>query len=143
MADTDRRAGLQWNGEVNAGHVLQALVVGCGVIIWALVASSKADQTAKDLANFQASIRETVGGIQAQLQQGLRDIRTDMAALPDQQARLTQVERRLTEGDARDVAQDARIGVIERQSIETRAQVDSLTRASAVTLPGAPGVRTR
>lgn len=135
--------GLKWNGEVHAGHILQALVVGGGVMVWALVASSKADQTAKDLSSFQTSVRETVSVLERQVSQGLRDIRSDISMLPDQRARLDQVERRLTEGDARDVAQDARIGLIERQAIETREQVNNLIRASSVTLPGSPGIRTR
>lgn len=145
MGETQQRdgGGLRWNGEVNAGHILQAVVVGCGVIIWALVASSKADQTATELATFQRAIRETVGDLQRQVSQGLRDIRSDMATLPDQRAQLSQIERRLTEGDARDVAQDARLSSVERQAIETRAQVDNLRAASSVTLPGAPGVRPR
>lgn len=142
MGETQQRGGgLRWNGEVNAGHILQALVVGCGVIIWALVATSKADQTARDLETFQKNIRDTVQGIQQQVSQGLRDIRQDITTLPDQQARLNQVERRLTEGDARDVAQDGAIARIERQAIETRADVNNLRAASGVSLPGAPGIR--
>lgn len=144
MGETQQKAsGLRWNGEVGAGHVMQAATFVFAVIAGFVFFSAKADQTARDVVALRETLRENVTGLQAQMTQGFEQLRRDIAPIPDQRARLLAVERRLAEGDARDIAQDARIAAVERQAIETSAQLNNFRAASAQNLPGAPGVRTR
>lgn len=144
MGETQQRAGgLHWNGEIGAGHVMQAATVIFAVISGFVLFSAKADQTARDVVALREILRENVSGLQAQMTQGFEQLRRDIAPIPDQRARILAVERRLAEGDARDIAQDARIATAERQAIETAAALNNFRAASAQNLPGAPGVRSR
>ena len=144
MSDQSSGSGwVKWEAGISPRDILYAGAFLVAVSGYIFNASGKADQTAKDLASLQTDMRTTISGVQREVREGISNIRSDIATLPDQRARLISVERRLSEGDARDVAQDARIGNIERQTIETAAQVNNLRAASAITLPGAPGVRTR
>ena len=75
-----RDTGLRWNADVNAGHVLQALVlvIGGALALWTM--SAKTDQTARELTILQANMRDTVVGIRSEVREGISAIRTDIAA---------------------------------------------------------------
>lgn len=138
------RMGDSWldrNGKISPRDLLFLAGFGVGVVVYVVTNSNKSDQTAKDLDAFQTTVTGTIAEIRGEVRAGITNIRTDIASLPDQRARLLAVERRLSEGDARDVAQDARLSAVERSAIETAAQVTNLRAASSQNLPNAPGIR--
>lgn len=135
------RGIIGWENKIGPRDILAAATVLVVVAGYILTSSGKADQTARDLSAFQASINATVAEIRTEMRSGIANIRSDISLLPDYRARLTAVERRLAEGDARDTAQETNIARIDRLAIETRADVNNLRAASAQNLPNAPGVR--
>lgn len=145
MADTPKAEKGIIGGENKIGprDILAAATVLVVVSGYILTSNGKAEQTARDLTVFQARIDGTVAELRAEMRAGIASIRSDISLLPDQRARLTAVERRLSEGDARDIAQDQRLSIVEQRSIETRARLENVTAASSQSLPGAPGVRAR
>ncbi len=138
-----RDTGLRWNADVNAGHVLQALVlvIGGALALWTM--SAKTDQTARELTIFQANMRDTVVGIRSEVREGISAIRTDIATIPDLRAQMMGFERRIAESDARDASFNTRLSAVERQAIENSVSLNNFRAASQQNLPGAPGVRTR
>jgi len=57
--------------------------------------------------------------------------------------RLLQLDRRVSATEIRNDAQEERLGRLGESVVEMRTNLESLIRASAATLPGAPGVRAR
>lgn len=145
MADTPKaeKGIIRWENKIGPRDILAAATVLVVVAGYILTSNDKAEQTARDLTVFQARIDGTVAELRAEMHAGIASIRSDISLLPDQRARLTAVERRLSEGDARDIAQDQRLSIVEQRSIETRARLENVTAASSQSLPGAPGVRAR
>lgn len=66
-----------------------------------------------------------------------------LAPLSQITERILQLDRRVSAAEARNESQEDRLGRLGESVVEMRTNLDSLMRASAVTLPGAPGVRTR
>jgi hypothetical protein len=63
-------------------------------------------------------------------------MRQQLNSLPDTRARLDQMERRFADSDARHAGLDARVTALEHQAIELRSDLNAVTRASNVPLPG-------
>jgi hypothetical protein len=84
------------------------------------------------MASFQTSITSQISDLRGVVSSGLKDVRQQIANLPDQKARLEQVERRLDQSDARQITMEARLGIVERAAIELRSDLNNVTRASSV-----------
>jgi hypothetical protein len=63
-------------------------------------------------------------------------VRAQIGSLPDQRTRLDQAERHLTELDTRHGGSEARIIAVEHQLMDLRSDLNAMTRASSVPLPG-------
>jgi septal ring factor EnvC (AmiA/AmiB activator) len=93
----------------------------------------------RDTARLESEISKT----QILITQGLQGIRSEIATLPDQRARMDAVERRLLEMDRRDSENAQAIGVLDHSVNQLNADVgvltrdvDGITRASRASLPG-------
>lgn len=141
MTDKDEngeRRGLRLSYEINLGHILQAAMVACAAILFIVTGRNTADQAVRDVASLKESMYAQNTEIKAALTSGLADVRQQISSLPDQRARLDQVERRLNDLDGRVSAQDQRTGALEKTVFETRADVNALTRAANMPLPRPP-----
>jgi uncharacterized protein involved in exopolysaccharide biosynthesis len=86
---------------------------------------------------MQASFSQQIGDLRQTVAGGLNDMRQQLNSLPDTRARLDQAERRFADTDAKHAGLDARITALEHQTIELRSDLNAVTRASNVPLPGA------
>ncbi|MGE4044451.1 MAG: hypothetical protein AB7F35_06335 [Acetobacteraceae bacterium] len=116
MAD---RAPSWFKAEVNIGHIISgvSLLLVAGGLFWNVAANqasttSEAKQTRSDLARLETTVLS-----------GFKDVQTQIANLPDQKARLEQVERRL---------QEIGVGLEEtrRRALQTEADLAAYLRGT-------------
>jgi septal ring factor EnvC (AmiA/AmiB activator) len=125
---------LDWN--INLGHILQAAVVVIGLVSWAIASAGRAEQTQRDLSGLKADVGVQLRDLRESLNKDLDGIHQELRALSDQRIRMEAAEKGLAAQDGRNAAQDDRISALERQFIELRAELNSVTQASRVRLPG-------
>lgn len=109
---------LRWNPEVSLGALLQAAVLLCGLVSWLVAANNRAEQASRDLASFHTVVSGQISDLRSALTTAIADLRGQLAALPEQQARIGAVER-----EAR--ATDERVGAVERAVLELRAEFNA------------------
>ena len=132
------RARVIW--EFTIGTMMQALQVVAlliALIYWFTVNASRGEDNQRRLAELQASVSAQITDLRQAVAGGLGDVRQQIGSLPDQRARLDQAERRLAEIDARFGSFDTRVTAVEHLQIELRSDMNAITRASNVPLPGA------
>jgi septal ring factor EnvC (AmiA/AmiB activator) len=138
MMDSDmQRAGVRFNAEFNLGHILQAIVLGCGLAAYLVTTNTKGEQAARDLVALQQEVKSQITDLRGAVQQSSADVRQQIASLPDQRAKLEGAESRLKELAARIDTDSQRVSAIERSLIETRSDVNQVLRALQMPLPGA------
>jgi len=120
-------AVLQW---VQVTALLSALVY------WFVVNAQRGADNERRLAELQSNVSQQIGEVRQTIAVGITDMRQQLNSLPDTRARLDQAERRLADMDARTAGFEARITGMERQTIELRSELNAVTRASNVPLPG-------
>jgi hypothetical protein len=99
--------------------------------------ANRGEENQRRLAELQSNVSGQIGELRQAVAVGLGDVRQQLGALPDQRARLDQAERRIADVDARYGNLETRISTIERQTVELRSDMNAITRASSVPLPGA------
>jgi hypothetical protein len=107
---------------------VQVAVAMASVIVWGMAARNAADLATHDLSKLEISMSEKIGQLRDAVAGGLADVRSQIAGLPDQRARLTELERREIELDARLTADAVRISAQEKQTIELRADLNQTMR---------------
>ncbi len=141
MSDTERstpRFRVVWEFSVVAimqGVQVAALVIA--LIYWFVVNANRGEENQRRLGELQSNVSGQIAELRQAVAVGLGVVRQQLGALPDQRARLDQAERRISDVDARYGSIDARIGAVERQAVELRSDLNAITRASSVPLPGA------
>jgi septal ring factor EnvC (AmiA/AmiB activator) len=115
---------------------IQLVALLCALVYWFVVNAQRGADNERRLAELQASFSQQIGEVRQTLSAGLNDMRQQLNSLPDTRARLDQAERRFADLDARHAGVDARITALERQAIELRSDLNAITRASNVPLPG-------
>jgi hypothetical protein len=115
---------VKFSPDLNLGHVLQVVAVVGGLTVWAISSADKADQAQKDIASLRVEMNARFDAVQHSI-----------STLPDVQAQMTQINRRLDQGEQRQASFDGRIGAVERLSIGVRSDVDNMIRASSIQLP--------
>ena len=103
---------------------------------WFVVYTQRIADNERRLAELQTSMAQQIGELRQTFARGLTDMRQQLSALPDQRSRLDKAERRFADLDARHAGFDARITALEHQVIELRSDMNAITRASNVPLPG-------
>ncbi len=120
---------------VMQGVQVAALLVA--LIYWFVVNANRGEENQRRLAELQSNVSAQITEVRQAVAVGLSDVRQQLSALPDQRARLDQVERRIADVDARYSNLDARLDTIDRQTVELRSDMNAISRASSVPLPGA------
>jgi len=128
------RQGLKFTSDINLGAVMQAGVVLCGLIAWAVTSANRSEQAGRDLTTMQQSVSAQITDLRGAVTTGLQDVRQQISTLPDQRAKLENDERRLAEAEGRLNNADQRMGVLERATIEMRSDLNQLMRAANMPL---------
>ncbi len=121
---------MKFNSELNIGTLVTAGAVLCSLVAWIVTGNNRSEQSTHDLATVQSAVSNQIADLRTVITAGLMDVRQQIITLPDQRAKLEQVERRLTDVEAKLNNQDQHIGLLERSTIETRADVNTLLRAA-------------
>jgi Tfp pilus assembly protein PilO len=155
------KAGLRFSGDINLGHILQAGMLGCSLIVWLVMGAAKSEGMRSDLDSLQArvessqvatraEIKEAMGATRGEtkdsmgrLETALASLSVQVSAMPEMLARVNVMDREFAKALERGAARDSRLDNLRQSVVEMRADVDALRRASAVSLPGARGVDTR
>lgn len=123
---------IRFSRELNIGHVLQAGIVAVGLIAWAVTRANSVEQAQHDYAELKTTMM-------SQLQQMAKDIgsiRNDMRTIGEQRVHLENIERWINNQENRNVAQETRQNDLDRQVVQLRAELNGVTQASQVRLPG-------
>jgi multidrug resistance efflux pump len=125
--------------EFNLLTLLQAVQVASlliALLYWFVVNANRGLDNQRRLDELQSSVSGQISDVRQAVAVGLGEVRQQLGALPDQRARLDQAERRIAEIDARYSNLEGRISTLERQLVEVRSDMNAITRASNVPLPG-------
>jgi septal ring factor EnvC (AmiA/AmiB activator) len=117
---------VKFNPEVDLGQLAVVATLIGGVALWA-INSRDAAVHASDAVN---GLRSDVASLRADTNEQFKAVRADIANLPDVRAQLVQMERRLDQNDSRADAQSKRLELLEREVIQSRADLDNVIRAS-------------
>ena len=118
-------------------HGVQVVALLCALVYWFVINAQRGAENERRLAEMQATFSQQLGDLRQTVTGGLNDMRQQLNSLPDTRARLDQAEHRFADIDAKSAALDNRISTLERQTIELRSDLNAVTRASNVPLPGA------
>jgi cell division protein FtsB len=139
MSDTAFKSPRLRPWEFSLVAVLQGVQVASllvALIYWFVTNANRGEDNQRRLSELQSNVSGQITDLRQAVAVGLSDVRQQLNALPDQRARLDQAERRLADVDARYGNLDTRISVIERQVVELHSDMNAITRASSVPLPG-------
>lgn len=117
---------VQFDPKIDLGHVL---TLGT-VIVLATVYIVSNQGTARIAADAAKQAGDNVASLRIDMNEQFRQVRADIANLPNVQAELAQLEKREDQIDARVDAQSKRMELIEREVIQARADLDNVIRAS-------------
>lgn len=144
MAEADAdphppRAGVRLDYTITVGHLIQICLLLTGLASWLISSNNRSDQAGKDLVVLQDRLTGQIKDVRDTVSEGLNNVRTQIAGLPDQRANLDQTLRRLGDVEQRYNIVDKRLGEAERATIESRADLNTLMRAANVPLPRGRG----
>ncbi|WP_428485866.1 hypothetical protein [Rhodopila sp.] len=121
---------MKFNSELNLGTLVTAGAVLCSLVAWVVTGNNRSEQSTRDLATVQTAVSNQIADLRTAITAGLLDVRQQISTLPDQRARLEQVERRLGDLETKLNNEDQRMAVLERSTIESRADINTLLRAA-------------
>jgi cell division protein FtsB len=116
--------GLHISPELSITGALTVLTMFATIIIWAVSTSNHTEVLAGQMVDLKAAIIN-----------GQQDIRQQISTLPDQRAKLDELERRVTDLETRFNVFGDRLNACERSDIEMRADLAPLLRALNGPLP--------
>jgi hypothetical protein len=119
-----------------AMQAAQVAAMMVALVYWFVSNANRGEDNQRRLAEFQTSVSGQITELRQTVAGGLGDVRAQIGSLPDQRTRLDQAERHLTELDTRHSGSDARIIAVEHQLMDLRSDLNAMTRASSVPLPG-------
>lgn len=131
-----RAAGMRVSWELNVGTVLQAGVLLVGLVIYLVTGQDKTQETQRNLNSLQQDVTTQIAELRAAVTGSLAEVRHQIDSLPDQRAQLVEANRRLSEEAQARAVLEARLGVVERATIELRSDLNNIMQASRVPLPG-------
>ena len=117
-------------------QALQVAALLIALVYWFVLNANRGEDNQRRLAELQSNVSAQIAEVRQAVAVGLGDVRQQLNALPDQRARLDQAERRLADLDAHYGNLETRVSTMERQMAELRSDMNSITRASSVPLPG-------
>ncbi|WP_424813578.1 hypothetical protein [Roseococcus sp. YIM B11640] len=119
------------NWEISIGNILLmcTMVFSATYFVWQL--DKKGDSTATAVSNFDGRLTREM----AEVRSALEELRRTVNPIGTLNTRVTETERRLTEQDARDNAQDQRLGVMAEAIASLRARVEYVAQPGRRTVP--------
>jgi chromosome segregation ATPase len=117
---------------IDLGHVLQAVVIAAGAVIYITTVGNTVSQANQSIADLKLQVAE----LQQQMTSGFQNVQKQIATLPDYGARIGALERRMDAMDQGDAARDARIESVDQEMLRTSAVVSAIEHASDVPLEG-------
>ena len=128
---------MKFDPTVNLGAVLQVLTVGGVAMAYVLGVKSEVSSLTRDVQRVNERLTAEVGNLSTAIKS-----RSDtLSPCSRMMERMDQMDRRITSTEARNDAQEERLGRLCESVIELRATIEPIVRASQQNLPGAPGVR--
>jgi hypothetical protein len=121
---------LKFNPQIDVGSLVTTSAVMCSLAAWLLTVYARDERSVHDLATVQNTVSAQITDLRTVISTGLVDVHQQISTLPDQRAKLEQVERRLTEIENKLNNGDQHLGLLERSTIEMRADVNILMRAA-------------
>jgi hypothetical protein len=133
------RSGMRLSWDFNVGTLLTAAAMATGLTVWLVTGQNRSAETQRNLDQLQQTMTAQIAELRAATTGGLSDVRRQIESLPDERAQLADLQRRVGEmsqdGSAMRAALDARLSTVERATIELRADLNNIMRASSVPLP--------
>jgi uncharacterized coiled-coil protein SlyX len=108
---------------VGHGTMITAIAAVIGATVWITTYATNSQGTAHDLTQFEANTSSQLADIRTGFTAGLTSIQQQVAILPDQRARLDQVERRISGLEERNTHSDEKLEQIELALTELRADL--------------------
>lgn len=138
MSGTEGR-GVRLSWEINVGTMLTAIAMAGAFALWLITGQNRSAETQRNLDTLQSTMTSQISELRAATTGGLADVRRQIDSLPDQRAQLADLQRRVNEmtqdASSTRAGTDARLGVVERSTIELRADLNNVLRASNMPLP--------
>lgn len=140
MSETeDRRSGMRLSWDINISTLLTIIAMAGAFALWLITGQNRSAETQRNLEQVQQSVTAQIAELRAATTGGLADVRHQIDSLPDQRAQLADLQRRVAEmtqdASSTRAGTDARLGVVERATIELRADLNNVLRASNTPLP--------
>ena len=128
---------MKFDPTVNLGAVLQVLTVGGVAMAYVLGVKSEVSSLTRDVQRVNERLTAEVGNLST----AIKSLSDTLSPFSRMMERMDQMDRRITSTEARNDAQEERLGRLGESVIELRATIEPIVRASQQNLPGAPGVR--
>jgi len=122
---------------VNLGAILQVVTVGAFALAYVVGVRADVTRLTSDVQAVNVRLTEEVG----KLSRAIAGLDATLSPFARMMERMDHLERRIAGTEARNEAQEDRLGRLGESVVEIRANLDTLMRASQQNLPGAPGVR--
>lgn len=128
--DQPPRSGFRFVPEINITGLITVVALVGSVVAFVVTSANHTDQASRDLGSVQQSVGGQISDLKSNLAAGLQDVRSQISTLPDQRAKLDNLERRVTDLETRFNVFNDRLSGLERSEIETRADVAPLLRTA-------------
>jgi hypothetical protein len=130
----DSKKWFNFTTRIDLGHVLTALTIVVGALVYVLGYANKTDEAIKTANDVKITVTAQISELKTAINDGNADIKHQIANLPDVTARLTGAERRLDANDSDRHRQDIDISRLQIQATQNRSDIDNLMRASQIPL---------
>lgn len=131
------RRGLRLDPTINAGAILQVIVVGGSIVFFILGMRAEVSNISSDVQRLNTRLTEEV----SKLSGAITRLGDALVPFARAQVEITQLERRVNAGESRNDSQEDRLNRITESVVELRTKVENVVEASRQNLPGAPGSR--
>lgn len=108
------------NMEIGLGHIIQILLIAGSIGFFVITGNAKSDHTAGAVATLD---RRVEAGFEA-MNRRVDNLAAALNLVSSLTPRMGEAERRLTEQDTRDNAQDQRIGLVSEAVATLRARLE-------------------
>ena len=139
MSETQETKGIRLSWGLNSATVLGGGALAVTLIVWLVTSQNKSAEAQRNLEQLHQAMTAQIAELGAATTSGLADVRRQIESLPGEKAQLADLQRRVgqmaQEASAARAVLDARLGVAERATIELRADLNNLVRASSMPPP--------
>jgi hypothetical protein len=130
----ENKKWLNFSTRIDLGHLLTALTIVVGALVYVLGYANKTDEAIKTANDVKVTVTSQITELKTTINDGNNEIKRQIANLPDVAARLHGAEQRLDQNEAdrhRIDGEISRLGIVAAQN---RSDIDNLMRASSYPL---------